>query len=75
MFEANNAPREGGGGGPYIVATVSDVSAAGVALILPGQTTATQKHYKKLASATIATGDTVLCVRVSGTIVVLGKIE
>ena len=74
MFEANNAPREGGGGGPYIVATVSDVSAAGVALILPGQTTATQKHYKKLASAELGAGDTVLCVRVSGTIVILDKV-
>lgn len=74
MFEASNAPREGGGGGPLIVATVADVSAAGVALILPGQTTATQKRYKRLASATVAAGDPALCVRVSGTIVVLDKI-
>ena len=74
MFEATNAPREGGGGGPYIVATVADVNAAGVTLILPGQTTATQKRYKRLASATVANGEAVLCVRVSGTIVVLGKI-
>lgn len=74
MFEASNAPREGGGGGPYIVATVADVSAEGVALILPGQTSATQKRYKRLASASVGAGDPVLCARVSGTIVVLGKI-
>ena len=74
MFEASNAPREGGGGGPYIVATVADVSAAGVTLILPEQTTGTQKRYKRLASATVAAGDAALCVRVSGTIVVLDKI-
>ena len=74
MFEPTNAPREGGGGGPLIVATVADVSAAGVTLILPGQPAATQKRYKRLASATVETGEAVLCVRVSGTIVVLGKI-
>ena len=74
MFEASNVPREGGGGGPLIVATVADVSAAGVTLILPGQTSATQKRYKRLASASVAAGDAALCVRVSGTIVVLDKI-
>lgn len=75
MFEAKNAPREGGGGGALIVATVADVSAAGVTLILPEQTSATQKRYKHLASAELGAGDTVLCVRVSGTIVILGEIE
>ena len=46
----------------------------GVLLILPGQTTPTQKGAKRLASATVAAGDRVLCVRTYGTIVVLDKI-
>lgn len=51
-----------------------DVTAEGVTLILPGSTQATQKHYRRLASASVAAGDRVLCARDSGTIVVLGKI-
>lgn len=74
MFEAQRAPREGAATEKLIVATVADVSAAGTSLILPGQTEATQKKYKRLASASVAQGDAVLCVRISGTIVVLGKI-
>lgn len=57
-----------------ITATVGSVEEDGVTLVLPGQTTATRKAYPRLASATIARGDRVLCVRTSGTIVVLGKI-
>lgn len=57
-----------------ITATVGSVEADGVTLVLPGQTAATRKSYPRLASATIAQGDRVLCVRTSGTIVVLDKI-
>ena len=55
-------------------ATVGGVTAEGVTLILPGQTEATTKPYRRLASASVAAGDRVLCARDSGTIVVLGKI-
>lgn len=55
-------------------AQVDEVTADGVTLILPGSTQATRKHYHRLASASVASGDRVLCVRDSGTIVVLGKI-
>jgi hypothetical protein len=55
-------------------ATVESVGAEGVTLILPGQTQPTQKGAKRLASASVAAGDMVLCTRDSGTIVVLGKI-
>lgn len=55
-------------------AEVSGIAADGVLLILPGQTTPTQKGAKRLASASVAAGDRVLCVRTSGTIVVLGKL-
>lgn len=55
-------------------AVAAEITAEGVTLILPGQTEATHKAYKRLASATVAAGDRVLCARDSGTIVVLGKI-
>lgn len=55
-------------------AQAAAVTADGVTLILPGQTTPTRKGAKRLASASVAAGDQVLCVRTSGTIVVLGKI-
>ena len=55
-------------------ATAAEITAEGVTLILPGQTQATRKPYRRLASASVAAGDRVLCARDSGTIVVLDKI-
>lgn len=55
-------------------ATAAEITAEGVTLILPGQTEATRKAYRRLASASVAAGDRVLCARDSGTIVVLDKI-
>ncbi len=55
-------------------AQAAAVTAEGVTLILPGQTQATRKPYRRLASASVAAGDMVLCARDSGTIVVLDKI-
>lgn len=60
--------------GDKIVATVAAVSAAGVSLRLPENTVASQTYYQRLASANVAVGDQVLCLRVSGAIIVLGKI-
>ncbi len=60
--------------GDKIVATVAAVSPAGVSLRLPENTVASQTYYQRLASANVAVGDQVLCLRVSGAIVVLGKI-
>lgn len=56
-------------------ATAASVGAEGVTLILPGQTQPTQKTYKRLASANVSAGAQVLCIRTSGTIVVLGTIS
>lgn len=56
------------------VATAAAVTAEGVTLILPDQTQPTRKPYRRLASASVAAGDRVLCARDSGTIVVLDKI-
>ena len=55
-------------------ATAAAVTAEGVTLILPGQTEATRKAYKRLAGSTVTAGSPVLCARDSGTIVVLGNI-
>lgn len=56
-------------------ATAAEVTADGVKLILPGQTQPTQKAYKRLAIAQVTAGEQVLCVRDSGTFVVLGAIQ
>lgn len=46
----------------------------GVSLIFPGQTEATDKHYRCNPDVTFAGGDRVLIARVSGSYVVLCKI-
>lgn len=62
-------------GGSVTVAEVGAVDENGVTLVLPGQTEASQKKYKRLASAAdLAAEDLVLIARVSGSYVVLGKI-
>ena len=60
--------------GPLTLATVGTVSAAGVTLVMPGATEATQAHYPRLSSAALSAGDAVIIARVSGTWVVLGKL-
>ena len=55
-------------------AQAAAVTSEGVTLILPGQTQPTRIPHRRLASATVAAGDRVLCARDSGTIVVLDKI-
>lgn len=56
------------------IASVYSVNASGAALILPGMTTATQKLYQMLSGVSVAAGDRVLCMRVSGTIIITGKL-
>lgn len=70
MFDSRKPPGEN----DIIVAKAAAVSAAGVSLFLPEATIATQTYYQRLESANVAAGDLVLCLRVSGTIVVLGRI-
>lgn len=60
--------------GEIFTATAAAITQTGVTLQLAGQDAPTQKSYKSLSSALIAPGDPVLCVRISGTIVVLGRI-
>ena len=74
MFEPKNAPREGAASGEWLTATVSGVDEDGVTLLLAGQNAPTQKKYLRLASASIAQGDAVLCLRYSGTIIVFDKL-
>lgn len=60
---------------PLLLATVGSVTSAGITLVLPGSTDATQKRYKHLVTGrTIAAGDLVLVAKLSGTYVVLGTI-
>lgn len=62
--------------GPLQIATLgTGSSSSGWALILEGQTTASQKKYKALSSTGILSqGDRVLVARVSGSYVIIGKI-
>lgn len=74
MLEATNAPRAGAATGEWLTAEVSSVDSDGVHLILAGQTTPTQKGSLRLASAVVAVGDRVLCLRAFGTIIVFDKL-
>lgn len=58
-----------------LIATAGSVTSAGITLILPGTSAATQKRYKRLLTGeSIAAGDRVLAAKISGSYVVLGKI-
>lgn len=56
------------------LAKVSSTDSSGAALILPGTSAATQKKYKSLSGVTLSANDRVLCARVSGVIVIIGKL-
>lgn len=74
MFEATRSPQAGAAAGEWLTAEVSSVDSDGVHLILAGQSNPTQKGSLRLASAQIAVGDRVLCLRAFGTIIVFDKL-
>lgn len=58
----------------FAVATcASNLSSGTVRLLLPGETTASSKYYKVLNNVGISDGARVVCVKISGTWVVLGS--
>lgn len=57
-----------------IVATVGSADSSGVSLIIPPSTSASEKRYKCLITGgSLSSGDMVLCAKIDGTYVVLGK--
>ena len=61
--------------GQLFAATVGDYnSSTGTTLIFPGQTTASQKRYKRLYNVSLSSGQLVLVAKLSGTYVILGRI-
>ena len=75
MLDLTPIQQTAAAGAQIAVAEAGAVDAAGITLILPGASSASQKKYKRLACAgSIAAGDLVLCVKTSGTWVVLDKI-
>ena len=73
IFKTTNARTASGA--QLIVATVGTATAAGVTLVLPGTTSASQKRYKRLITGEdLTAGDLVLAAQISGSYVVLGKI-
>lgn len=61
--------------GQIFTARAAEVTEAGISLILPGQSAATQKYYRRIAiGGSVAAGDMVLCAKTSGTYVVIGAV-
>lgn len=61
--------------GEFVLATVSAVDSNGVNLIFDGQTASSQKKYKLMKTGSqLAANDRVVCMKMSGTYVVLGAI-
>ena len=56
------------------IATVGAVSASGITLIFPGQTTASTKKYPYNKSVTFTAGDKVYIAKARGTYIVICKI-
>ena len=57
------------------IGTVASSSSAGFTITLDGQSAATQKQYRMiLTGRTPAVGARVMCIKISGTYVVLGEI-
>lgn len=58
----------------FVTATVNSINAEGCTVTFAGETTPTQKRYKRLASANLAQGDRVLMLRMGTTFLIAGKI-
>ena len=54
--------------------TVESVSSSGIEITLDGQTEPMQKKYRMLLGPELQTGARVMCIKISGTYVVLGAI-
>ena len=67
--EGNKAPET-----EFYIATVVAANSNGARLRFAGETGAGSKYYKKLSSANVSTGDSVVAMKQSGTYVVLGSI-
>lgn len=58
----------------FVTATINNVGNEGCTVIFAGESTPTQKRYKRLASAEVAQGDRVLLLRTGATFIIIGKI-
>lgn len=58
----------------FTTATVSTADSEGCTVTFAGESTPTQKKYKRLASANVASGDMVLLIRLGATFLIIGKI-
>lgn len=59
----------------YKTATVYNINALGIQVTFAGETSPTLKRYKKLSSYSPVIDDRVLMIEISGTYIILGKIE
>lgn len=58
----------------FTTAIVDSVDSNGCSVIFAGESTPTQKRYKRLEDTTLAQGDRVLMLRMGTTFLILGKI-
>jgi hypothetical protein len=76
LIELSDDPKTGQSKEPvFYIAKVVAASGGHLSLLFDGETTATQKYYPRLTSYTVSIDDRVLVAKVSGTYVVLGKIN
>ena len=74
-FDSLFAPAPTGDDGNFSIATVTALLEGSPLIRFDGETTASQKLYKRMASYTSpAVNDRVLLLRISGTYIILGKI-
>jgi len=60
----------------FLIGTVADVTSGGVKVVFDGTEDATEKRYKQLSTAiTLTAGDRVVIMKISGSYVVLGRID
>ena len=76
MSDLISNPRAGEGGGSveFCIATVDNYnSTTGTTLIFPGTSTPSTKRYKRTTSG-LSAGQRVLCIKISGTWLIIGRI-
>lgn len=73
-FTAGDLLPQSGANARQSFAEVTGVSAGGVQIKIDGEDNAGSKLYKRLASYAPVVGDRVLIQRISGTILIIGKV-
>lgn len=77
MSDIISSPKAGEGGGSveFCIATVDNYnSTTGTTLIFPGSSTPSTKRYHRVGSGSLSAGQRALCIKISGTWLIIGRI-